>query len=379
MKCPNCGKKMKKTTCAKCGYDSTAQVEVPETAPVVTETPATPVVTATPTYGPKVNYFTYNPANPNVWYPVTTSTQSQPTMAQPTYMSAPMQVQSSNITFATAPMAQSVAQPAVPVQQAQPTATTSAEATVEKVGEADELATRISKKAEKAAKKLAKKAEKKMTKSQKKAVKTALDVVDKIEEKVPSNVASRLFAIVLVALCALTFGVFDIYAIVDPSQVQTGIVEGNMLSVFMNALKADDKLFGVLPAFFSNGNGSTAYNLSVYIFTLCGLIAVLYAVFAVFSKENAPKRVRRSMFFLGAGALDYTVSLSAAFGKGENALLSAELFESLNLLNLGGYQVELLPAAIGGACLVLSFLFLIFRRKVKTQEAETENEKALSC
>ena len=341
MKCPNCGKKMKKSTCAKCGYDP-AKVETPA-APV---TPATPVV---PTYQPTVSYYTFDPANPNVWYPMATNAQGQPVIVNPT-----TQIQFAP-TIATAPQVMPTATTAVqqPVQQSA-TQTT----------ETDDLATAVGKRAEKIAKKLAKKAEKKMTKGQKKAAKTVLNAMDKAEEKLPKNVASRLFAILLIAACVFTFGFLQVYAVTGSEQVS----QGNMLAIIQKMFQADETLFGVLPAFISKDGSGTAYNLSVYIFALFGVFAFLSALFAAFSKQKAPKRVRRALFFLGAGALDYTISMSALIGTGNNMFLNDEILATLDLFNLGGYQVEMLLMVIGSACLVLSFLFLIFRRRNKVTD-----------
>ncbi|MBE7080495.1 MAG: hypothetical protein E7371_04570 [Clostridiales bacterium] len=375
MKCPKCGKKMKKSTCAKCGYDLLTKYETPaetETpaAPVQPATPAVTVAPTVPTYTPRVNYYTFNPANPNVWYPVSTNAQGQPNYTM-----------GSQIQFATAPIQQPVQQPmqqpvqetVQPVEQ-KPAETTEVKAET-KTEDTDDLATAVGKRAEKAAKRLMARAEKKMTKAQKQRAKAALKAVDKIEQDVPKNIASRLFALLLIGLCVFTFGFLDVHAITELAQGSGALLQGtsydSMLKMVMDVFSAEGSLFNVLPAFVSNGGTGTAYNLSVYIMALCGVFAVLYALFAVFSKANAPKRVRRSLFFLGAGLLDYTISMSALIGTGEGTTLTETLLKEMNLFNLGGYQVEMIPMAIGGACVVLSFLFLIFRRRVKEQKEET--------
>lgn len=348
MKCPNCGKKMKKATCAKCGYDPAAKAQEQTQAP------------AAPAYVPQINYYTYNPANPGVIYPVTASAQAQP--ANPTVTtSVPMQVQYINpVQTTTVPLQQQAQQPA-----------------------AEDLATKVSKKvgkkAEKIAKKLAEQAEKKMTTQQKQAVEAVVNTVEKLETA-PSHVVSRLFAVVLIALTVFMFAVLKVYAVTDLSAVGSDLTpqfaQGSMLAVFVNALQSEESLFGLIPAFFSEGGQGTAYNLSVYIFPLCVVVALLYAVTAVFSKEKAPRRVRRSLFFLGVGALDYTVSMSALLGSGEESLLTQELLSKVNLFSLGGYHVDLIPFAVGGGCLLLSFLFLIFRRR--TKEVNTSNTQSVN-
>ena len=337
MKCPNCGKKMKKSICAKCGYDPAAKAQEEKAA-----------VATSPAFVPQINYYTYDPANPSVIYPVTVSTQAQ-TSTSSVMTALPMPVQAPT----------SVAATATPSQQS--------------AGSEDfstKVSKKVGKKAEKIAKKLAEKAEKKMTKQQKKAAKAVLDTVEKLE-KVPNNVASRLFAVALIALCVFMFVIVKFYAVTDLTQVGSSmapqLAQGNMLAIFVNALQSEDTLFGVIPAFFSNGGEGMAYNLSVYIFPICVVVAVLYAIMAIFSKEKAPRRVRRSLFFLGAGALDYTVSTSLFLGSGEESLVTGALADKVSMFTLGGYHVDLIPFAIGGACLILSFLFLIFRRRVKEQ------------
>jgi uncharacterized protein YkwD len=64
MKCPNCGKKMKKNICKKCGYDPAAKQE----APVL---PASM----------RVNYYTYDPANPSLVYPMAVTGEGMPNPA----------------------------------------------------------------------------------------------------------------------------------------------------------------------------------------------------------------------------------------------------------------------------------------------------------
>ena len=373
MKCPKCGKKMKKSTCAKCGYDLLTKYETPVIAetPAASAQPATPVATVTPTvptYTPRINYYTFNPANPNVWYPVSTNAQGQPNYAT-----------STQVQFTTTPVQQTVQQPAQqPVQETvQTTATKPAETTEakaeSKTEDTDDLATAVGKRAEKAAKRLMARAEKKMTKAQKQRAKAALKAVDKIEQVVPKNVASRLFALLLIGLCVFTFGFLDVHALTELAQGSSGLLQGatydSMLKMVMDVFSAEGSLFSVLPAFISNGG--TAYNLSVYIMSLCGVFAVLYALFAVFSKANAPKRVRRSLFFLGVGLLDYTISMSATIGAEGESIVEQLLEQGMNIMNLGNFQLEMMPTIIGAGALVLSFLFLIFRRRVKAQKEET--------
>ena len=383
MKCPKCGKKMKNSTCKKCGYDLLTKYETP----AATETPAapaqtaTPVVTVTPTtvtptvptYTPRINYYTFNPANPNVWYPVSTNAQGQPNYSTGT-----------QIQFATSPVQQSVQQPAQqPVQETaqateQKTTETTEVKTETKTEDTDDLATAVGKRAEKAAQRLMKRAEKKMTKSQKQKAKAALKAMDKIEQVVPKNVASRLFALLLIGLCVFTFGFLDVHAITDLAQGGSSLLQGStydsMLKMVMDAFSAEGSLFSVLPAFISNGG--TAYNLSVYIMSLCAVFAVLYALFAVFSKAKAPKRVRRALFFLGVGLLDYTISMSATIGAGDESIVEQLLEQGMNIMNLGNFQLEMMPTIIGAGALVLSFLFLIFRRRTKKQKEENTDAVA---
>ena len=99
-----------------------------------------------PTYKPSVSYYTYDPANPNVWYPMATNAQGQPCLTPTT-----TQIQFAP-TIATAPQVQtmSMVTTAMPAQQAvqQPV-----QQSVEQTAETDDLATAVGKRAEKIAKK----------------------------------------------------------------------------------------------------------------------------------------------------------------------------------------------------------------------------------
>ena len=319
MKCPKCGKKMKKTTCAKCGYDS-AKVEV---AAAPAAAPAMPNPTM------RVNYYTYDPANPSVVYPMAITGQGQANPAMVTV--APTQT------------------------TAQSAATTQTE----------DFSTKVGKRAEKIAKKLAKKAENKMTGRQKEIVETAIDAVDKIEEKVPSNILSRLFAIVVIGLCVFSAVGMPFHVVQDffvGAGASTGVdmAKGSLLAILSSMMNSGAKLFGLLPAVSIDGTSGTLYTLSIYSFALCIILGLVHAFFAIFSREKAPKRVRRALFFLGLGALQYSAAMPIMLD-----VWSAEIGKLQGLLSIAGFTIDTFALAVGAGCLILSFLLLIFRRRPK--------------
>lgn len=319
MKCPNCGKKMKKNVCKACGYDPAAK-------------PEAPAAPAMPNPAMRVNYYTYDPANPSVVYPMSISGQAQTNPA----------------IVGTAPM-----QPAAPAAPAVP------------------VSKKAAKKAAKAEKKAAKKSTKGMSKADKKAAKKAAKVAKKVAKKsgvsvldvpVRKNVASRLFAIVLIALCAFVSVVLTYYVLVDVSYYGSNTIPkyeaGSLMAIVMGAFAAEGNLFGVLPAYSIGGTTGMLYNLTIYAFALCVVIALLHAVFAIFSKAKAPRRVRRALFFLGIGALAYSVMFALMINRWglDVAILT-------DLITVAGYSFDPFSLIVGAACLVLSLLFLIFRRR----------------
>ena len=385
MKCPNCGKKMKKETCTKCGYNPTAKVETPVAVevPAVQQVTVTPVKAATPTYAQKVNYYTYDPANPNVWYPVTTNAQGQPNFMQtstsqvqimPAVTPAPVVAASAPIQATPAPVATApaVVESAVPTsKKAAKKAAKAAKKEAKKAAKtAGKKATKQTKKADKKVASASKKANKKAAAASKKANKKAaksntLTVETNVSER--KNIASRLFALVIIGLCACTFAVFKLTAVRGvAAQGKQSIVKlqtGEFYAFCIDMFKTDAKLFSVLPAIY-NGDNGMFYNIAFYAFALCGVIALLHAVFAIFSKAKAPRRVRRALFFLGVGALVYTVAMALLL---TNYTLTNTQLAQIAMLNVVGYYLDIYTLAIGGGCLLLSLLFLIFKRKNKAK------------
>lgn len=333
MKCPKCGKKLKTLTCAKCGHNLRSQV----TAPVAVETPAAPVVPtvsaapATPvttTTGQRINYFTYNPSNPNVWYPVTVANNSQPVAPATTAVNE-------------TPVATVEEESALPMSK-------------KEAKKAKKAAKKTAKSEKKSSKKSTDKETKKLAKAEKKAAKKSAGVTVE-EAPVRKNVLSRLFALVLLAVCGATFAVLQFNVVSKMPNVE----QMEFWKVVMSTIESKNTMFGVLPVFFQGKNGDL-YNISIYVFTLCGVLAALHAFFAIFSKKKAPRRVRRSLFFLGAGAAFYAVALALLLGTGFKV-------GKLNMIAIAGYAFDLYALAIGAGCLVLSFLFLIFRRRNKNK------------
>ena len=311
MKCPNCGKKMKKDTCKACGYNPAAKAEEAATALNAST---------------KVNYFTYDPKNPGVVYPMSVSGQAQ-----------------ANPAFANAAVA--------------------AEAPVSK-----KEAKKAAKAAKKASsKKAVKKAAKEAEAAEKKAAKQAAVAEQKAAKAVATkNWVSRLFAVVLMlvsvaALLVLSFGAVLKFVTVGENAVPD-IQSGSLWVIFATALKSETKLFGVLPALFT-GEGGMLYNVAIYVFVLCAIVAALYAVVANVNTDKAPKLVRKSLFFLGLGALVYTVSMALLLNTG---VLPAASLSKVNMIVLAGFYFDMFSLILAGVCLLLSYI-LFLNGKIKNK------------
>ena len=289
MKCPSCGKKMKKSFCTKCGYNPNGNT-LPN--------------------GSKVNYYTYDPNNPNVVYPLTVSGVAQ---ANPS---------------AKAPLTKKEAKLAA-------------------------------KKAKLDLKALPKKERKIAKRAAKREAEVAASVLP------PKNKFSRLFALVVAVLSVMALAVLsyqivvDLYYIVNdlhPTFETTGLLAS--ITAMMNS---GSTLLGIIPAFPIGGRTGFAYNLSIYLFAAGTIIALVYALGAVISKEKAPKRLRKALFFLGMGALAYVVAMAVLLGRGD-IIITEEILSEVNLMQVAGYYVDtnaLLLAVVG---LVLSLFFKLFKK-----------------
>ena len=268
MRCPNCGKKMKGTVCKHCGHNTAAAAPASYGMPVGV--------------GPQVNYFSYDPMNPSVVYPMGAQPQMNPMMAQP--QAAPMAYQQQM------PMMQN----GVPANN---------------------------------------------------------------NVSVNKHTASRLFSIVILAIIALLFTVIPYYVMTQDSIIL--VKSGSELVT--SILSAEYTVFGFLPAFGEGSMGHTLYNLSIYVFLGCCVTAAIISVCAMFSTLKAPRRVRRALFFLGIGAFAYTIS----FIVGVNQMFPEATMAAESFLGGLGFVVDFYSLLIGASCALLSFFFLIFRKRDK--------------
>ena len=171
------------------------------------------------------------------------------------------------------------------------------------------------------------------------------------------NVASRLFAIVMIAVCVLAFTVVPYYII----QASGVALANSGIEMTKGLFASTGRMFGFVPAFTVKGTLGMLYNVAIYVFLLCSVLALIISVFAVFSRKSAPRRVRRALFFLGVGALFYSVMFILTTRKLYPDLKMAES----SILSFLPFTVDFFSLAIGIVCLLLSFFFLIFRRKNK--------------
>ena len=128
--------------------------------------------------------------------------------------------------------------------------------------------------------------------------------------------------------------------------------------------KSDATILGLLPTFAFGGTAAIVYGLAVYAFAIGCVLAILNAVGALLFKKKAPKRVRKSLFFLGFGALIYTVAFSLVLNQRVELLLVEDVLAQVSLMKIAaGYYVDTNALLIAVAGLGLSLLFKIFRRR----------------
>ena len=171
---------------------------------------------------------------------------------------------------------------------------------------------------------------------------------DVMMENVPTrNVGYRLFAVLLIAICALSVVGFKFYAIYDVANLEFG--NGTLLTILKDLFASDYTVLGVFPAFVTVGTISAVYTLSFYLFIAALAIAVVMAVIAIFSAKNAPKLVRIALFYLTAGALLYTFSFT----------LTCEAYAANNVVSMEGSALSKMPLAIDVFSLILAALGMV--------------------
>ena len=194
----------------------------------------------------------------------------------------------------------------------------------------------------------------------------------------------RLFALLFLVLAALAvvyipYGVLSSMEYNAETALYTIDYQKNNL-INMVQFGMPERLFSVVPAFAigHTGEAGLLYSLSVYVYIVCAAIAALIAVFAVLSREKAAKRVRRALFFLGMGALAYTIGFTGCL----HTMMKGDDVQAIaGLLTFGAFSIDLVSAAIAVGCLVLSGLFLARAGKAerlakKAKKLSVKAEKA---
>jgi hypothetical protein len=176
----------------------------------------------------------------------------------------------------------------------------------------------------------------------------------------------RFFAIIVTGVCVaalavLSFSFVTALPYVGPDLVPT-ISESSLLTTVLDIVKSDVKVLNAVPAFFDNGRTGIVYNLSIYVFALFTVLAALHAVFAIFSKDKARKRVRKALFLLGVGALLYSIALITILGRGGEVVVSTT---GTALISIADYHIDLPSMLIGVVCLTLFSICWISDRKCK--------------
>lgn len=292
MKCPNCGKKMKKTFCTKCGYN--------------------PNGNALPN-GSKVNYFTYDPNNPNVVYPLTVSG----------------------------------------VAQANPSAKAP-----------------LTKKETKLAAKKAKLDLKALPKKERKIVQRAAKREAEIAASVlpPKNAFSRWLGLIVAVFSVLVLAVLSYNIVTDITHTgdiyDVPVLEKNtLLGALTSMLNSGSTILGILPGWPIDGKSGILYSVATYVFAASCVIAIVYALGALLSREKAPKRARKALFFLGMGAFIYAVGMALVVrSRGGRLEIPAAMLEEFNLLKVATTYVDINVLLIAVAGLVLSLLIKLFKK-----------------
>ena len=130
------------------------------------------------------------------------------------------------------------------------------------------------------------------------------------EEAPKKNVGCRLFAVLLLAICAAVALVLPFNAIY--AVAESGVKQGTLLTIIRDMPQGGNTLFWLVPAFALPGAIGKVYTLSLYFFLVGIAGAALFALIAIFSSKNAPALVRTALFYLTAGATIFSVSFTLA-------------------------------------------------------------------
>lgn len=197
----------------------------------------------------------------------------------------------------------------------------------------------------------------------------------------PSQAKYRWLALLFLVVAALAIVAIPytaMYSMAFDAEVGSYVIDTqkvSLLTMITSGMTAN--IFGFLPAF-AMGNGGEAglvYTIATYVFVVCAVLAALYALFAVFSFDKAAKRARRALFFLGVGALVYTIMFAVCLnvaGKADAPVAAV----TEGVLALGSYSLEMVSALIGVVSLALSFIVCVRSNRVAKLEKKIAKANA---
>ncbi|MBQ7948497.1 MAG: hypothetical protein IJ284_01930 [Clostridia bacterium] len=167
----------------------------------------------------------------------------------------------------------------------------------------------------------------------------------------------RIFAVLLLAVCVLAAVVIP-YSVISKSATD-GVSTDVLYSIVLGSRELD-------------GTMATLYSVSIYVFAVGVVLAALFALIAIFSKNKARNLVRTSLIFLMIGALVYTVLFIVVY----NHFNATAKFEFDAILSFGSVTIDLFSAVIALVALILFIIFSIRKREKKEEPdevAEAEN------
>ena len=156
------------------------------------------------------------------------------------------------------------------------------------------------------------------------------------------NWGYRLFAVLLLAICAATALVLPFNAIVAGEASTYTLLD--LITAVLGG--SGEPVFGFIPSMGVAGAIGTIYTLAFYLLLVGVAAAALFALIAFFTAKNAPALVRVALFYLTAGALIYSLAFAL----------------TLNTLKANGWAIEggmfdMISLALAVAGTVLYFLF----------------------
>ena len=151
------------------------------------------------------------------------------------------------------------------------------------------------------------------------------------------NVGYRLFAVLLVAVCALAALVLKFNVI----NTKTTTVDSLNLLAIITDLFVDKTAIQV------TGTVGTVYTYSAYAFVAGLVVATAISFLAIFTAKKAPAFVRTALFFLSAGAMAYAIAFT----------LAIKTYVANNTFGSADSTMDIFSLAIAGAAAFLYFLF----------------------